>query len=79
MYCLHLDNVRTLPSSIAEYVILILFRYTYTGILEARSSQTASCACPGGAKQHDLRICRHLRYENRFRGKKRIPFTVEWY
>uniref|UniRef100_A0A0N5AQB8 Paired domain-containing protein n=1 Tax=Syphacia muris TaxID=451379 RepID=A0A0N5AQB8_9BILA len=57
----------------------VIRRYNETGIFEARSSRTASCACPGSADQHDLRICRHVAYRNSIeQSAKHKPFTVEW-
>ncbi|VDM24290.1 unnamed protein product [Toxocara canis] len=57
----------------------VIRRFKETGVLEAKNSRTASCACPGAATQHDARICRHMRYTNFFlQPKKSTPFTIEW-
>ncbi|KAL7069765.1 hypothetical protein ACQ4LE_011100 [Meloidogyne hapla] len=40
----------------------VIRRFEETGDLENKNSRTASCACPGEAETHDLRICRHVRF-----------------
>ncbi|VDD92904.1 unnamed protein product [Enterobius vermicularis] len=57
----------------------VIRRYNETGVFEARSSKTASCACPGSAEQHNLQICRHLQYRNELeKSQNAAPFTVDW-
>ncbi|VDK60514.1 unnamed protein product [Anisakis simplex] len=57
----------------------VIRRFKETGKVEAVSSRTASCACPGNASEHDASICRHIVYRNPSdRLKKSISFTVDW-
>lgn len=56
----------------------VIRRFNETGVFEARNSRTASCACPGGASEHDVRICKHMRYRNYYCKPRRPAFTVDW-
>lgn len=59
---------------------LRICRFKETGVLEAKNSRTASCACPGEATHHDVQICRHMRYTNLYwQQKKSTPFTIDWW